>query len=61
MIQNLLCEFLDLFLTRHFFQHRIFQQLLLDQIGQFERGHLQHLDSLAQLWRQDESLRKAGG
>jgi hypothetical protein len=32
----------------------------LDQFAQFDGRHLQHLDPLAQLRRQHESLRKTG-
>ncbi len=60
MIQNLFSELLHLFLGRHFFENRVLQQLLLNEIGQFERSHLQHLDPLAQLRRQNESLGEAG-
>jgi hypothetical protein len=35
--------------------------LLLNQVGQLERRHLQHLDPLAQLRRQYEALGKTGG
>jgi hypothetical protein len=35
--------------------------LLLNQIRQLERRHLQHLDALAQLRRQYEALGKTGG
>jgi hypothetical protein len=55
-----LFDFALLFLRDHFFEYRVFQQLLLDQFTQFNRGHLQHLDALAQLRRQDEALRKTG-
>jgi hypothetical protein len=61
MIEDLLGNFLDLFLRRHFFEYRIFQQLLLNEIAQLERSHLQHLNALAQLGRQDEPLGEAGG
>jgi hypothetical protein len=60
MIENLLGKLLHLFLARHFFEHRILQQLLLNEISQLERRHLQHLDALAQLRRQYESLGEAG-
>ena len=61
MIENFLSNLLHFFLCRHFFEHRILQQLLLNEIGQFERGHLQHLDALPQLWRQYKTLGEAGG
>ncbi len=37
MIQNLLRQLAHLFLRRHFFQHRVLEQLLLNEIGQLER------------------------
>ena len=60
MIENFLSDLLHFFLCRHFFEHRVLQQLLLNEIAQLERRHLQHLDALAQLWRQDKSLGEAG-
>ena len=54
MIENFLGDLLHLFLTRHFFEHRIFQQLLLNEVGQFERRHLQHFYALAQLRRHED-------
>ena len=60
MIENLLGQLLSLFLSRHFFQHRVLEHLLLNEISQLERSHLQHLDALPQLRRQHESLREAG-
>ena len=61
MIEDLFSNLLHFFLARHFFEHRVLQQLLLNEIGQLERRHLQHLDALPQLWRQYKSLGKAGG
>ena len=61
MIEDLLGDLLHLFLARHFFEDGIFQQLLLNEVAQFERRHLQHFYALAQLRRQDESLGEAGG
>ena len=61
MIEDFLRELAHFFLCRYFFQHRVFQQLLLNEIAQLERGHLQHLDALAQLRRQYEALGKTGG
>jgi hypothetical protein len=41
------------FLGRHFFQHRVLDHLLIEQIGELERRHRQQLDGLLQRWRQD--------
>ncbi len=60
MIEDLLSDLLHLLLRRHFFEYRVLQQLLLNEIAQLERSHLQHLDALAQLRRQYESLGEAG-
>ena len=60
MIQNLLGQFASFFLGRDLFEHRILSKLLLDQIGKLKRGHLQHLDTLPELWRKYETLRKTG-
>ena len=60
VVENLFGQLLRLFLGRNFLEHRIFVQLLLDQIRQLERSHLQHLDPLSQLGRQDETLGKTG-
>ena len=60
VIQNLFGQFARLFLGRNLFEHRIFSKLLLDQVGKLERGHLQHLDTLPELWRKYETLRKTG-
>ena len=57
MIENLFSHLAGFFLRGYFFEHGIFQQLLLNEIGELERSHLQHLDALAQLRRQHESLR----
>ena len=57
MIENLFRQLARFFLRRDFFEHRIFQQLLLNQLTQLERSHLQHLDALPQLGRQHETLR----
>jgi len=51
MIQNLFGQLARFLLRSHFLQHRVFQQLLLNQIRQLECGHLQHLDALTQLRR----------
>jgi len=56
VIENLVSQFASFFLGRHLFEHRILVQLLLDQVGQLERSHLQHLDPLTQLRRQNETL-----
>jgi hypothetical protein len=60
MVQNLFRQLLRFFLRRYFLQHRILEQLRLNQISQLKRSHLQHLDALTQLRRQHESLREAG-
>jgi hypothetical protein len=60
LVDDVLFDLALLFLRDHLFEHRIFEQLLLDQFAQFDGRHLQHLDPLAQLRRQHESLRKAG-
>ena len=60
MIKYLLGQFARFFLRRDFFQHRILSHLLLNQLRQFKRSHLQHLDALTQLWRQHETLGKTG-
>jgi hypothetical protein len=60
VIEYLLRNLLHLFLRWDFFEYRIFQQLLLNEIGQLERSHLQHLDPLAQLRRQHEALGETG-
>ena len=60
MIQNFLGQLARLFLGRDLFEHRIFSQLLLNQVGELKRSHLQHLDPLPQLRRKHETLRKTG-
>ena len=60
MVEDLLSQLARFFLGRDFFEHRVLSHLLLNQLRQFQRGHLQHLDALAQLRRQDETLGKTG-
>ena len=61
VIENFFRQLLRLFLGGDFLEDRILVQLLLDQISQLERSHLQHLDPLPQLRRQHETLGKTGG
>ncbi len=58
MIQDLLGQFARLFLGRNLFEHGIFSELLLNQVSELDRSHLQHLDALTQLWRKHETLGK---
>ena len=51
MVEDLLGHLLRFFLRGDFFEDGILVQLLLDQIGQLQRSHLQHLDPLPQLRR----------
>ncbi len=43
-------------LGRHLFEHRVFDDFLVQQIGQLERRHRQQLDGLLQRRRQNELL-----
>ena len=58
LVENLLLQLALLVLRLHLFEDGVFEELLLDQVAQLKRRHLQHLDALAQLGRQDEALRK---
>ena len=60
MIENLLGQLLCFLLSRHLFKDRILQQLLLNQVAQLKRCHLQHLNALTQLGRQHQTLGKTG-
>jgi hypothetical protein len=60
VIENLFGQFASFFLRGDLFENRIFGDLLLNQFRQFQRRHLQHLDALAQLWRENQTLRETG-
>ena len=51
VVEDLLGHLLRFFLRGDFFEDGILVKLLLDQVGQLERSHLQHLDPLPQLRR----------
>src|SRR5712692_4528731 len=51
VIEYLLGHLLRFFLRGDFFEYGILVQWLLDQVGQLESSHLQHLDPLPQLRR----------
>jgi hypothetical protein len=51
VIENLFRKLTNLFLARHLFENGILQQLLLNQVRQLQRRHLEHLNPLAELGR----------
>ena len=61
LIKKIFGYLIDLIAGLHFLQDRVRHHLLLDQILQLHRGHLQHLDTLAQLGRQYHLLLECCG
>jgi hypothetical protein len=51
VVENLFRELTNLFLRGNLFKDRVLEDLLLNEIGQLQSSHLQHLDALPQLRR----------
>jgi hypothetical protein len=56
LIEDVVGDLLDLLTGLHFVKDRIRHELLLDQLVQFQRCHLQHLDPLPKLRSENHAL-----
>lgn len=56
LVEDVVGDLLHLIAGLNLFQYRIGDHLLLDQFSQLDGRHLQHLDPLPQLRREDHFL-----